>query len=272
MSGEAASRHYVGPEGLDRLRGELSGRDLAIVGQLAELRLMSAKQITAIHFTLDEHDNELAAARASQRVLARLAHDGLVLRLERRIGGMRAGSAGYIYGLGALGQRALGIEGPRRRRYEPSLRFLDHTLAITQLVVVVTAAARSGALDILSCQAEPRCHREFSGLGGRVLLRPDMFLVLGVGEFEHRWFVEIDRGTESVPVVLGKCRTYDAYYRSGREQAAHGVFPTVCWIVPDPHRAEVLRRAIAKDRRLGDQLFVVTTMKGALGTLTGGQP
>ncbi len=271
MSGEAAGRRYVGPESLEQLRGELSGRDLAIVGQLADLHLMSARQITAIHFTTDEHDNELAAARASQRVLARLARDGLVVRLERRIGGMRAGSAGYIYGLGALGQRVLGIEGPRRRRYEPSLRFLDHTLAISQLVVEVTMAARSGELDILTCQAEPRCHREFSGLGGRVLLRPDLFLVLGVGEFEHRWFVEIDRGTESVPVVLGKCRTYNAYYRSGREQAAHGVFPRVCWIVPDEHRADTLRRAITRDRRLDDRLFTVTTTDVALRVLTGSQ-
>ena len=75
---------------------------------------------------------------------------------------------------------------------------------------------------------------EFSGLGGRRLLRPDAFLALGVGDYEWRWFCEIDRGSESVPVILRKCHLYADYYQSGQEQAKHGgVFPTVCWIVPD---------------------------------------
>ena len=210
---------------------------------------MSALQIKAIHFTVSEHDNELAAARACQRVLARLVRDRLLLRLERRIGGVRAGSSGYVYGLGSVGQRALELGGPRRRYHEPTTRFLDHTLTITQLVVDVTTASRTGVLDVLACQAEPRCHREFSGLGGRVVLRPDLFLTIGVGDLEYRWFIEVDRGTESLPVVVRKCRTYDAFYQSGRE-ATHGVFPTVCWIVPDERRAEFLRRAIGRARGL----------------------
>ena len=43
--------------------------------------------------------------------------------------------------------------------------------------------------------------REFPGLGGRRWLRPDMFLALGVGAYELRWFIEVDRASESLPVV-----------------------------------------------------------------------
>jgi len=269
MSGGPARRRLLGPQALEHIRSGLSGRDLAIVGQVADLRLMTARQIRAVHFPLSEHEGELAAARACQRVLARLVRDGLLVRLERRIGGVRAGSAGYIYGLGQAGQKVLGLEGPRRRVYEPAGRFVDHTLAVTELIVSVTEAARRGVLELLSLQPEPHCHRQFSGLGGRSVLRPDLFLALGVGELELRWFVEVDRGTESLPVVRAKCRAYDAYYRSGREQAAHGVFPRVCWLVPGEARAEGVERTIARDRRLERRLFAVTTDADVLGVLTG---
>ncbi len=271
MRGESLSRHYVGPRGLERLRGELSGRDLAVVGQVAELRLMSARHIRVVHFPLEEHDNELASVRACQRVLARLVRDGLLTRLQRRVGGVRAGSASFIYGLGPVGQRVLSLGGPRRRYHEPTSRFLDHTLTVTQLVVDVTTASRRGHLDVLTCQAEPRCYREFTGAGGRTVLRPDLFLSLGVGDFDRRWFVEIDRGSESLPVLLRKCRLYETYYQSGKEQADHGVFPRVCWIVPDGRRGDRLRPAIGRDRRLSDRLFVVTTTEHGMVTLAGGE-
>jgi hypothetical protein len=69
--------------------------------------------------------------------------------------------------------------------------------------------------------------------------------------------------------VLRKCQLYADYYQSGDEQTAHGgVFPRVCWIVPDEHRAERLRAALARDRQLPGPLFVVTTDEQALTTLT----
>lgn len=270
MKGAAQPRDYLGPRGLDQLRSELSGRDLAIVAQVAELRLMSARQIEAIHFPLSEHDNQLAATRAAQRVLARLVRDRLLVRLERRLGGVRAGSASYIYGLGRVGQRVLAMDGPRRRYHEPTSRFLDHTLSIAQLVVDVTAASRNGTLDVIALQAEPRCYRDFSGVAGRTILRPDLFLAIGVGDWEQRWFIEVDRGQESLPVVIRKCRLYQSYYQSGKEQAAHGVFPRVCWIVPDERRAEQMHGAIQRDSRLVDRLFIVTTDSQALPDMTGG--
>jgi hypothetical protein len=267
VRGTAPTRPYASARGITQTRERLSERDLAIIRQVADLRLMSARQIQALHFADAEHDNEQAATRARQRVLARLIRERLLIRLERRIGGVRAGSMGFVLALGPIGQRVLAIDGPRRRSYEPTLRFVDHTLAISQLVVDVTVAARQGSLDLLDCQAEPRCWREFSGPGGRRLLRPDAFLALGVGEYELRWFIEVDRASESLPVVVRKCRLYADYYQSGKEQANGGVFPRVCWIVPDETRAERLQSAIIRDRALPEGLFVVTTSEQAVTTL-----
>jgi hypothetical protein len=269
VRGSTSARPYISARGAARLRERLSARDRGVIRQVAELRLMSARQIQAIHFPDSEHENGAAATRARQRVLRRLCRDGLLLPLERRIGGMRAGSAGLVLALGPVGQRVLTVDGPRRRSYEPTWRFVDHTLAIAQLVVDLNVAARQGRLDLLASQAEPQCWREVTGLGGRQWLRPDAFVVLGVGAYELRWFIEVDRASESLPVVVNKCRLYADYYQAGQEQAAHGgVFPRVCWVVPDEPRAERLRAAIARDRSLPGQLFVVTTSEQAVEVLT----
>jgi Replication-relaxation len=253
------TRPYVSARGLAELRASLSERDLAIIRQVAVLRLMSARQIQALHFPEGEHETGLAATRARQRVLARLLRERLLISLERRIGGVRAGSAGLVLALGPLGQRLLALDGPRRRSYEPTARFVDHTLAVSQLIVDVSLAARRGRLELLETQAEPQSWRQFSGLGGRHWLRPDVFVVLGAGEYELRWFIEVDRASESLPTVVRKCRLYADYYQAGVEQAKHGVFPRVCWIVPDEARAERLGSAIGHDGQLPSGLFTVTT-------------
>lgn len=252
------------------LRDGLSGRDLAIVGQVADLRLMTARQIEIIHFAPTDHENAAAAARACRRTLERLHREQLLVRLERRIGGARAGSASFIYALGPIGHRVLALSTPRPRFREPSATFADHTLAVTQLVVDLTTHARAGRCDLLVCQPEPVCWRTFSLAGAPAVLRPDLFVAIGVDEFEYRWFCEIDRGTEHLPALLRKCRTYEQYYASGREQAAHGTFGQVCWIVPTKARAERLSAAIHADRRLTDALFSVVTVDRAVGHLSGG--
>jgi hypothetical protein len=261
---------YVSARGVAQLRERLSERDLQIIGQVAELRLMSARQIQAVHFPDSEHGNPAAAMRARQRVLSRLMAERLLIRLERRIGGVRAGSAGLVLALGPIGQRVLAVDGPRRRAYEPGLRFVDHTLATAQLMVDVGVASRCGLLDVLDAQAEPKCWREFSGMGGRRWLRPDAFLALGSDGYELRWFIEVDRASESLPVIVGKCHVYADYYQSGKEQAGpSGVFPRVCWVTPDELRAERLGQVIARERRLPARLFVVTTSARALADLRG---
>jgi hypothetical protein len=267
MSNSTHTRRYVSVRGVERLRERLSDRDLAIIRQVADLRLMSARQIQAIHFPAEQHTNELAATRARQRVVTRLCRAQLLCALQRRVGGIRAGSAGLVLALGPVGQRVLGLSGPRQRGHEPGLRFFDHTLAVAQLIVGVQLASRQGRCELLDVQAEPGCWRDFASSGGRRWLRPDAFLAIDSRGYELRWFVELDRSSESISTVLKKCRLYVAYYQSGKEQIAHGVFPRVAWVVPDDVRAERVRKAIDRDRQLPDRLFVVTTSEKAVTAL-----
>ena len=156
----------LGARGLDHLKDNLSGRDLAIIGQVAELRLMSGKQIQRIHFTLDDHASPDTAARSARRVLERLVDERILHRLERRVGGVRAGSASFVYSLGPVGQRLLDLRQPRHRFAEPSTTFAVHTLAIVDTVVELTEAARHRQLELLSLQAEPRCWRMLPSMTG----------------------------------------------------------------------------------------------------------
>jgi hypothetical protein len=257
----------VGSRGLAGLREELGDRGTSVVLQVGSLRLMSGAQIATVHFQANNHVSRAAAARACSRELARLTKDRLLVRLGRRIGGIRAGSSSYIYALGPVGHRLLALNGPRPRFREPSALFVDHTLAVSQLVVDLTLAVRMGRCEILAVQAEPTCWRTFSGVGGRLVLRPDLFVALGIGEFEVQKFVEIDRGTEHLPALLRKCQVYESFYRSGTQQRASGVFPRVCWIVPDETRAERLAEALKQNQHLTRGLFLVTTSMKAIDTM-----
>lgn len=259
-------------KGVDRLSARLSARDLAVLGQVADLRLMSARQIGALHFTDADHTSSLAATRSCNRVLERMVRDRLLIRLDRRIGGVRAGSASYVYALGRVGQRVLALHGARLRFREPSPHFTDHTLAISELVVRLTLVGRSGSFELLDLQPEPRCWRRYAGNFGMITLRPDLSVTIGAQEFEYRWFIEVDQGSEHLPTVLTKCRAYDDYYRTGIEQRALGVFPRVCWIVPNQERAEALAQRIGADRRLTTAMFQVTTNDQALTSLAGARP
>lgn len=264
------SGHTLGRRGLERLRSELSGRDHAIIRQVADLRLMCARQIERVHFAAEEHHSANSAARCCRRVLERLVRDRLLIRLERRIGGVRAGSASFVYAIGPVGQRVLDRHEPRSRFREPSTTFALHTLAISQLVTDLTVRSRRGQLDILQLQPEPACWRSATtGLGVQTVLRSDLFVAIGVGDYEHRWFIEMDLGTEHLPTLLRKALAYETYYRSGAEQAAHDVFPRVLWIMHTADRAERLAAAIQRDSRQTSALFTITTNDKAINELTG---
>jgi hypothetical protein len=231
---------------------------------------MSASQIEALCFPSEAHASPLTARRVARRVLERLARDRLLVRLDRRIGGVSSGSAGYIYALGPVGARVLTTEGQRRHFREPSTSFAVHTLAISQLAVELLVAARRDDLEMLTLEAEPRCWRQFGGMGGQSLLRPDLFVSLGIGDLEHRWFVEVDMGSEHVPTLVRKCRLYARYYQSGIEQGRHGVFPRVCWVLPHQRRIDQLRRGLNRSGIDVKGLFVTTTPDAAVSTLAGG--
>ena len=159
--------------------------------------------------------------------------------------------------------------GRRRRVWETKPAFLDHVLAVADVYTRLVEAARMNAFDLLTFDAEPAAWRTFPGRSGEaVTLKPDGYVQLGIGDFEHSAFLEIDLATESLTTISRKCMIYIGYLRSGIEQAAEGVFPSVAWLTTTEHRAtriaSVLRRLPTEVARI----FSVTLLSDAVQTLT----
>jgi hypothetical protein len=265
-------RRGRGAAGLSELAGLLSQRDQAVLQAIAEHRFFTTKQVEQLLF--HNHATPDSGARCCRRMLARLERWGLLERPIRRVGGLQAGSASSIWMLSSAGQRLRNLQAGRGavgRVREPGERFIQHYLAIGEAHLALVTAARAGRLELLDLQIEPRCWRSYTGLGGqREVLKPDLFAVTASGEYEDHWFIEIDRATESLPTLLKQCQQYEAYRRSGSEQAASGLFPHVLWVVPDNRRAIQLRAALTSARTFDRQLFKVTTLDELIETVTGG--
>lgn len=255
---------------LPQIERSLGDRDRAVLDSLDHFGFATTTQLQTLHFS--DHHSPRAAARATQRALLRLAELGIIEHLDRRIGGIRAGSASFVWRIGPVGDALLRREHdrPRARRKEPSLRTLDHRLAAVDCVGRLTIAARSGAFALESVQTEPQSWRPFLGPGGvQAVLKPDLAIVTTTTDYEDRWFVEVDRATESLPTLLGKCLQYERYRRSGTEQQAHGVFPWVVWVMSSDSTAARLTRAIAHDRNLDAALYKVITAAQLADLVTG---
>ena len=69
--------------------------------------------------------------------------------------------------------------------------------------------------------------------------------------------------------MLRKCRIYDSYYRTGREQDQHGVFPQVLWLVDSERRRVQLTEVLRRDRRIEQALFQVATTDATVSVLSG---
>ncbi len=259
----------IGPRGLTRLSRDLSERDQQILTAVNEHRFLTARQVERLVFT--DHASEVTATRICRRVLQRLTEQRLLVRLARRVGGARAGSASYVYAIGPAGDRMLNDGHRRRWVREPTPVFLAHNLAVAEARIEFAAAHRAGTIDLVSVDVEPACWRRYTGPGGsRETAKPDLYVVTSTSDFEHLWFLEIDLDTESLVAIARKCRVWDAYYRSGREQDRSGAFPLIVWVAPNPKRAARIERAIQATTRIEKSIFQVTTREKLLDLIAGG--
>jgi hypothetical protein len=255
---------------LAQLTDHLDDRDLTLLATVRRLRVASHNQLQRLHFGNDD-----SAARQARRVLSRLVEVDVLARLERRVGGRRAGSAGFVYALGLAGQRLAGGRGPAggqrvEEAWTPSRSYLKHALAVSELYCQLQAAAVAGRFDLLDFEGEPSCWRRFIGSGGSVVtLKPDCFVRLAVGDLERLAFVEVDCATESPRALDRKLERYRDYVRSGAEAERWGVVPLVLWLVPDERRASVIVEACSRQPAILWKLYQVATFGRAVDVLSG---
>lgn len=249
---------------LAALDARLSRRERAAISILLEMRFLSTAQLERWVF---DGATPLARARASRRGVAKLVELGLVRHLERRIGGVRAGSAGHINVLTALGLRLAAAHGwitpeQAHRTREPGTQFVRHHLAVAEAHLCVLEARARGELELLARQAEPAAWREFTAPGGgQVTLKPDACFTIGPGARSTHWLVEVDRATvggstleRKLSVYVDFSRSAD-FSRSGQALAARGATTKVLWLVPDRRRLDQLQQAFGRTPAAARPLF-----------------
>jgi hypothetical protein len=233
---------------------QLCKRDKEVLQSLKICEYMKTNQIKRLHFSG-------STPTVTTRTLNRVYKLGLVKPLERRIGGVRAGSSSYVWALTMAGVELLHLnnhESPaksRKRVYEPSYIFLNHTLAISELY---SRLYTTTATNLMKSEFEPHCWRVYSShFGVNATLKPDLYAVTATSGFEDYWFFEVDLDTEAPTRIIRKCESYVRYFRTGQEQKRSGVFPRVAWVVPDDKRKITLKKHI--DENLSDyaDLFAV---------------
>ena len=108
---------------LDTLADRLTERDYELLRDVEKYRLLTTRHVQRLHFD-PVHPTPTASARSCNRALARLRDARVLKALDRRIGGVRAGSAGFVWYLGPAGDRMLRSKDPdgrpgRRNYREP---------------------------------------------------------------------------------------------------------------------------------------------------------
>lgn len=249
---------------IDKRLGE---RDRLVLESIRKCRYLTTDQIQKLFFK--NSSCHTAALRAANRMLVKLNGFELIAPLKRRIGGVRAGSGSYVWDLDEAGARLLNLNRQepdvikRKRIFEPSPRFLEHTLAVAEIYIRLNQIAdKHENIRLMKAEMEPDCWRMYIGaLGSASYLKPDIYAVTTDGQYEDHWFFEIDLDTEAPIRIIRKCQQYCKYFLSGTEQKIKGVFPLVVWIVPDQKRADSIRSHIMQEPFLErkDIFLIVTT-------------
>lgn len=224
----------------------LSDRDRAILGDLRRVRLLTGRQLERLHFA----DLATLNARGSdrRRVLGRLHRLELVTTLPRRVGGVRAGSAGLVYALDARAHRLQEVwDGAAadsavrvRRPWAIGWPFVEHTLDVSELYVRLRERERVGGGRLIRFDAEPASWYQTA----HGVVKPDAYAVFEAGEWEeHRW-LEVDRATESLPTLHRKLLVY-VELAIAADRGPTNVLPEVLVTVPSVARKTALQSVLA---------------------------
>lgn len=241
-------RAYLTDLRLGEIELTLIPRDRQILNTLRQLRFLRTDQIRRLFF-YEHHSTTRAALTATTKTLNRLMTLGLINHLDKRIGGVRTGSYGLVWFITEGGVRLLDLGKDRDQKRinnpDPAPIFLRHTLAVAECYLQIVQICREAKeLTLKQLVTEPGCWRGYPKAGKPVSLRPDLYTEVVSGEYEDRWFIEMDLDTESVQSITEKCSRYQEYCQTNLEQKANGVFPLVLWIVPTEDRKQKMIDAI----------------------------
>lgn len=254
---------------LRRLAEQLPARYTAVLPHLDRARVLTGNHLDQL--MAEPGTSEQTTARVRRRIMGRLCDLGIVDTLERRIGGVRAGSAGHVYTLTTAGHKLLALLGGEqpsqrvRHSSAPGTLFLAHALAISEIYVHLIQASRGQDFRVATFVTEPH---SWWPQGDGTFLRPDAYTLLATSTHQDCWWLEIDQGTESITRIRDKCRTYIDFLASGGV-GPDDALPRILFTTPDPYRAEVIAKEITKMIASDTDLMASTTHEDAARLVIG---
>lgn len=233
------------PRGADLLP-KLRSRHWKVLELLASEPLLTTRHVEALTFT---EGTPLSRARTCRRVLRELAAWGLVHRVRPPPGGAGGGSASAVFALTAAGDRILVFRDGRepgrgRRPQDRGEATTRHLLGVADLHVGLLMASRDRGVAV-SWQNEPACWLRFRSATGPELLKPDALAEAALDQEVRLAWVELDRGTQSVPVTIqAKVRRYcrAAVALAARKEPV----PLVVFVVEQQPRRERIQGLFAE--------------------------
>jgi hypothetical protein len=116
---------------------------------------------------------------------------------------------------------------------------VQHTLDVAELYVRLRELEGNDSIKLRQFAAEPASW--FTTPYGT--LKPDAWGVYETADWEEHWWLEVDRGTESLPTVRRKLLAY-VEFANAHESGPGGVVPRVLVTVPTEKRSDDLRSLV----------------------------
>lgn len=264
---------------------QLTSRDQEIIRHVFRHRFLRSTQLTELLLGSRQH---------VLRRLQRLYHHGYLDRPRAQIERYTAGSKAMVYGIGKQGMKFLEEHlGIPRRKVDWTARdrsvnryFLDHTLAVADILVKLEVACRAdGRTQLIHARQphEPPVHWQVAVRhhGHRVSIGVVPDAVFGLrtpGEPDAWFFLEADRATMPVArqnlqqtSVLRKLIAYHETWRQGVLKNRFPRFRTLT-VTTSPQRVRNLleaNRAATRGKGSGLFLFVEkASLSAAVNALT----
>jgi len=201
----------------------LQPRDLEILVTLFESRIATILHLAAFHF-----DGKIDAARKRLQALKkagfvatrrRKAYEPALLSISKR--GLQLLTAeGALQSYPAFSWPAI-----ERRNAVSALTLAHELMTLDTKAAFVNAIRHSAKFSVASFTTWPLlsqfvCHEPLPYGGTKeTLIKPDGFFWLieqeKGGPYDHSFFLEVDRSTETLETISRKCACYCDYYRSG---------------------------------------------------------
>jgi len=227
---------------------------------------MTRDQIQRLYF---RRDGKVTSVQAACRRLTILTERGYLTRVRLPV---TRGSGPYVYQPGKAAivvldkdERRLLGPGRKGRRIE-SIAGLSHGLEVVDFHIALKEALESRGGRIVTWLGESEARYQFAWHGRRLLFNPDGYCLWALGMEEGSFFLEWDRGTESMTRFSQKITRYEAYYQL-RAYHNHlgemGLKPRLLIVTPDERREKKLVDWIARRLDRGEFAPLPTILVGA---------